>query len=210
MARIDAVWSVATGLSQIDLVTAAAFQAQNLLLSLRAGEPYSRGHEPWRSRRSAAPSRARGDDSASRPSWPRRAASPRAFRSRTRLGMVALADGIAALSCGRWDEGDAQRWPNAEATFRTECVGVIWELATLHHFRVWTFAFRGAYAEMMSYGHDVLDEARAAKRPLHSRDDWDVRRADRAAARRRSRSAHGTPSKKWRGAGRIGVSACSG
>jgi len=75
-------------------------------------------------------------------------------------GIVALADGIAAMSSGQWDEGDAHL-AEAEATFRTKCVGVIWELATLHHYRVWTFAFRGAYRQMMSYGHDVLNEARA-------------------------------------------------
>jgi eukaryotic-like serine/threonine-protein kinase len=75
-------------------------------------------------------------------------------------GIVALADGIAAMSAGQWAEGDAHL-AEAEATFRTKCVGVIWELATLHHYRVWTFAFRGAYRQMMSYGHDVLNEARA-------------------------------------------------
>ena len=159
MARIDAVWSAATGLSQIDLVTAAAFQARNLLLSLRAGEPsrlvralaleaISCALEGTRRHRRVIALLTAARRIATRMQEPHA------------LGMVALADGIAALSSGRWDDGEAAL-AAAEATFRTRCVGVIWELATLHHFRVWTFAFRGAYAEMMLYGHNVLDEARA-------------------------------------------------
>jgi len=158
LARIDAVWSVATGLSQIDLVTAAAFQARNLLLSLRAGEPYrvvralaleaiSCALEGTRRQQRVTALLAAARQIATRMQEPHA------------LGMVALAEGIAALSCGRWHEGEAAL-SSAETTFRTGCVGVIWELATLHHFRVWTFAFRGAYTEMMSYGHRVLDESR--------------------------------------------------
>ena len=158
LARIDAVWSAATGLSQIDLVTAAAFQARNLLLSLRAGEPYrivralaleaiSCALEGTRRHQRVTALLAAARQIATRMQEPHA------------LGMVALADGIAALACGRWHEGESAL-SSAETTFRTRCVGVIWELATLHHFRVWTFAFRGAYAEMMSYGHRVLDESR--------------------------------------------------
>ena len=159
LARIDALWSAATGLSQIDLVTAAAFQAQNLLLSLRAGEPsraaralaleaISCALEGTHRRRRVATLLATARGIAT------------SIREPHAAGIVALADGIAAMSSGQWDEGDAHL-AEAEATFRTKCVGVIWELATLHHYRVWTFAFRGAYRQMMSYGHDVLNEARA-------------------------------------------------
>ena len=159
LARIDALWSAATGLSQIDLVTAAAFQAQNLLLSLRAGEPsraaralaleaISCALEGTDRRRRVATLLATARGIATSIQEPHAA------------GIVALADGIAAMSSGQWDDGDAHL-AEAEATFRTKCVGVIWELATLHHYRVWTFAFRGAYRQMMSYGHDVLNEARA-------------------------------------------------
>jgi serine/threonine protein kinase len=159
LARIDAVWSAATGLSQIDVVTAAAFQAQNLLLSLRAGEP-SR----------AARALALEAISCALEGTQRRRrvetllATARAVATSIREphahGIVALAAGIAAMSSGQWDEGDAHL-AEAETTFRTKCVGVIWELATLHHYRVWTYAFRGAFRRMMSYGRDVLNEARA-------------------------------------------------
>ena len=64
--RIDAVWSAATGLSQIDPITAAALQARNLLLSLRAGEPF-RVASAGPPRPSAARSKARDETSASMP-----------------------------------------------------------------------------------------------------------------------------------------------
>jgi eukaryotic-like serine/threonine-protein kinase len=158
MARIDAVWSVATGLSQIDLVTAAAFQARNLLLSLRAGEPYRVVRALALEAISCALEGTRRHQRVTALLTAARQIATR-MQEPHALGMVALADGIAALSCGRWHEGEAAL-SSAETTFRTGCVGVIWELATLHHFRVWTLAFRGAYAEMMSYGHRVLDESR--------------------------------------------------
>lgn len=158
LARIDAVWSAATGLAQIDLITAASFQAHNLLLSLRAGEPYRVARAlaleamstvlegTSRERRAAAMLTAAREIAG-------RIQEPHA------LGMVALAGGVAAMSGGRWTEG-THALDDAEAVFRTRCVGVIWELATLHHFRVWSLAFRGAYREMMSHGHAVLNDAR--------------------------------------------------
>jgi serine/threonine protein kinase len=158
LARIDAVWSAATGLAQIDLITAASFQAHNLLLSLRTAEPYrvaralaleamSTALEGTAHGRRAAAMLAEAHELA------RRIQQPHA------LGMVALAEGVAAMSGGRWADG-AGALAQAEAVFRTRCIGVVWELATLHHFRVWSLAFRGEYREMMSYGHDVLNEAR--------------------------------------------------
>jgi serine/threonine protein kinase/tetratricopeptide (TPR) repeat protein len=158
MARIDAVWSVATGLSQIDLVTAAAFQARNLLLSLRAGEPYRVVRALALEAISCALEGTRRQQRVTALLTAARQIATR-MQEPHALGMVALADGIAALSRGQWRDGEAAL-SSAEATFRTQCVGVIWELATLHHFRVWTLAFRGGYAEMMSYGHRVLDESR--------------------------------------------------
>ena len=102
MARIDAVWSAATGLSQIDLVTAAAFQARNLLLSLRAGEPYRVVRALALEAISCA---LEGTRRHQRVTALLTAAQPIATRIQQphALGMVALADGIAALSCGRWD-----------------------------------------------------------------------------------------------------------
>src|SRR5207253_692003 len=38
--RVDVTWSTSTGLTLIDLVGAASFQTQNLLLALKAGEPF--------------------------------------------------------------------------------------------------------------------------------------------------------------------------
>ena len=40
MARIDATWSVAVALGTVDTVRGADFQTRNLILALKAGEPY--------------------------------------------------------------------------------------------------------------------------------------------------------------------------
>jgi hypothetical protein len=189
------------------LVTAAAFQARNLLLSLRAGEPYrvvralaleaiSCALEGTRRQQRVTALLAAG------------AADRDEDAGAHALGMVALADGIAALSCGRWQEGEAAL-SSAETTFRTGCVGVIWELATLHHFRVWTFAFRGAYAEMMSYGHRVLDESRQ-RNDLYTPATIGMFVERSSGCSPTIRTARGMPSRRWRGAGHIRASACSG
>jgi tetratricopeptide (TPR) repeat protein len=156
--RIDAVWSAATGLSQIDPITAAALQARNLLLSLRAGEPFRVARALALEAIGCALEGTRRDQRVDALLTVARELASEIQQPHA-LGMVALADGVASMCCGNWTEGE-RALASAETTFRTRCVGVIWELATLHHFRVWIFAFRGAYAEMMSYGHNVLDEAR--------------------------------------------------
>jgi eukaryotic-like serine/threonine-protein kinase len=158
LARIDAVWSAATGLAQIDLITAASFQAHNLLLSLRAGEPYRVARAlALEAMSSALEGTAREQRAALMLTAARQIAGR--IQEPHALGMVALADGVTAMSGGRWTDG-THALDEAEAIFRTRCVGVIWELATLHHFRVWSLAFRGAYREMMSHGHAVLNDAR--------------------------------------------------
>ena len=158
LAVIDAVWSAGTGLAQIDVITAAAFQARNLLLSLRAGEPYRVSRAlALEAMSSALEGTSRQHRTAALLTRARviaeRIQEPHA------LGMVALVDGVAAVSMGRWEDG-WRALADAEAIFRTRCAGVIWELATLHHHRVWALALRGLYGEMISYGTRVLDEAR--------------------------------------------------
>ena len=158
LAVIETVWSAGTGLAQIDLVTAAAFQARTLLLSLRVGEP------SWVSRAlaleamsSASEGTARGYRTAALLKQAREIAER--IGKPDALGMVGLADGVSAVSVGRWEEG-WRAFADAETIFRTQCEGVIWELATLHHHSVWALALRGLYAEMISYGTRVLAEAR--------------------------------------------------
>ena len=182
LARIDALWSAATGLSQIDLVTAAAFQAQNLLLSLRAGEPsraaralsleaISCALEGTHRRRRVATLLATARDIATSIQEPHAA------------GIVALADGIAAMSSGQWDEGDAHL-AEAEATFRYE---VRWR-----HLGTGDPTSLSCLDVRLPRGVSTDDVVRArriersprAKRSLHSCDDRDVRRADRAAVSR--------------------------
>ncbi len=158
LTRIDVCWSAAVGLSIVDTIRGADFQARNLLLSLAAGEPYRVARAlAWEAAHmcvQGGPARqrtARLIDAAD--ALARRIDHPHA------MGLVMLCRGIAGYMEGRWKDG-RQFSEQAEAIFRDRCTGVAWELDTAHSFSNWSLFFLGEVAELSRRLPLLLQEAR--------------------------------------------------
>ncbi len=156
--RIDVSWSAAIGLTMIDTIRGADFQTRNLLLALRAGEPYRLARAlAWQATHVSTA----GTPSARRVRQLLDAADRLAARigHPHALGLVTLARGIAAYFQGRWPE--ARRFCDAaEAIFRDRCTGVVWEVVTAQSFAQWSLFFLGEVAELAARLPRQLQEAR--------------------------------------------------
>lgn len=128
--QIDTCWSAAMGLGlvQQDPLHAFSFQTRNLLLSLRAGEPYRISRalalEAYYSALAGMRSRRRTEDLLARAT----ALAQRASRPHA-MGLCRMVSGFAAYSCGQWRRSAAVL-REAEAVLRDSCVGLSWELDT--------------------------------------------------------------------------------
>ena len=144
--RIDVCHVVAAGLGAVDLIRAADFQAQHLLLALRAGEPVrasraisfeaaqvaTRGG-PVRER--AAPILAKAEALAARLGQPHA------------IGLSVWAGGVAAYAMGEWKKA-AERCERAAEILREECTGVMWELTVANRFMLAALLYLGDIAEI--------------------------------------------------------------
>jgi eukaryotic-like serine/threonine-protein kinase len=145
--RIDICWSAALGLAIVDPVRGADFQTRNLLLALKAGEPY-------RVTRAlafeAAYLAADGGPAAPRVAELLSTASSIAERIGRphALGLVAFVSGMSATLFGRWHQGlsDLDR---ADTIFRERCTGVAWERAAAHMFSIWALWYSGNIGEFI-------------------------------------------------------------
>jgi serine/threonine protein kinase len=144
--RIDVSWSASAGLSMFDVLNGANFQARNLLLALRAGEPY-------RIARGLAWEAAHTSNSG-RPAWRRTERLLHAARTLAErinhphaLGLATMAAGIAEFTMGRWRPALAFLG-RAETILRQRCTGVAWELDTVHVFVLWALFYAGDLGEM--------------------------------------------------------------
>ena len=158
LTRIDVCGSAAVGLSIVDPVRAADFQARSLLLALRSGEPcriarslaIEAGHVATAgssARRRVGRILKKSEDLASRIGDPYLG------------GMVALATGIAAYLEGRWQRA-VECCDRAEKTFRDHCTNVAWELDTAHGFSIWSLYWLGQVGELSRRRQSLLVEAR--------------------------------------------------
>ncbi|MGK4009163.1 AAA family ATPase [Sorangium sp. So ce1036] len=143
--RIDVCWSAAMGLVIVDPTRGADFQARNLLLALKAGEPY-------RVTRALAFEAAYlavdGDASAPRVAELLSTAGSIAARLGRphALGLVAFVGGVTAALFGRWHQGIADL-DRADVIFRERCTGVTWERSWAHTFAVWALWYGGEIRE---------------------------------------------------------------
>jgi hypothetical protein len=146
--RIDTCGSVAVGLSMVDPIRAADFQARCLLLSLRCGEPYqivrALALEAGHAAVGGGPARHRVAQLLKKAHiLAHRVSNPRA------RGEVALAAGIAACMQGRWKRA-VRLCDRAEKVFREHGTGVAWEVDTA----------RGWAAEALQHSGQIVELAR--------------------------------------------------
>jgi hypothetical protein len=144
--RIDACFAVTLGLSLVDIVRAADFQARTLRLALDAGEPA-------RLARSFAVASGFATQEGGRT---QRGASA-LLREAERLAALAhdpyaqawlpLGRALAAFGDGRWRECVA-RCDEANARFRADCTNVSWELATTQAFALYAIGYLGELREL--------------------------------------------------------------
>lgn len=142
--RIDICWALAAGLGAVDLVRGADFHARQLLLALRAGEPY---------RVSRALSFEAAQSAAGGGSIRKRELAEKADALAQKVGhphAVALsiwANGIRAYLVGHWKKS-AEFCERAAEELRDRCTGVMWELAMAHRFMLSSLVYLGEIAEV--------------------------------------------------------------
>src|SRR5262249_25502951 len=159
LTRIDVCWSAGAGLSVVDTIRGADFQARGLLLSLAAGEP-SRVARALAMEAAHAASAGGSNRKATSRLLERAGELASRVEDPYASGMVALARGVSAYLEGRWAVAQ-QECDCAESIFRERCTGVAWELDTSHAFALWGLSHQGAVAELSRRWPILLNLARA-------------------------------------------------
>jgi eukaryotic-like serine/threonine-protein kinase len=157
--RIDVFWSVATGMTIADPIRGAEFQTHDLILALRAGEPYRISRAlAWE----AAHVAMQGIRLKHRSEAHLAAADALAAELQRphATGMARMSRGVAAYFHG--DFKLCQRCcEEAAQIFRNSCTGVSWELETCNAFAFWTLYFNGEYGELTRRYTTLIAEVRA-------------------------------------------------
>jgi eukaryotic-like serine/threonine-protein kinase len=154
--RIDICWSVSTALGMIDNIRGADFSACNLLLALRAGEPY-RIARALTIEVAYSAGTSWGRDQAARLLETAEALARRLDHSHA-LGMVTMAKGVSRFLAGDWPSA-REFCDLAEDTFRDHCTGVAWELDTTRTISLWSLFFMGDIARLKSRLPNLIREA---------------------------------------------------
>jgi eukaryotic-like serine/threonine-protein kinase len=157
--RIDVCWSAAAGLSVVDTIRGADFQARGLLLSLAVGEPSRIARSLAMEAAHAASTGGSNRKTTSR-LLNRASELANGVKDPYASGMVALARGVCAYLEGQWTLAQLE-CDRAETIFRDGCTGVAWELDTSHAFALWALSHQGAVAELSRRWPILLDLARA-------------------------------------------------
>jgi len=145
LAKIDVCWTATLGLGMVDPLRSACFQAQNLLLSLRAGDPYRAA----RALALEAPFAAGSGSSRARVTELLDQARALAIRSQSQhaLALVPACTGAAFFFEGRFARS-LDALDQAEQLLRERCAGVSWERATTLTFAAWNLWFLGDLREL--------------------------------------------------------------
>jgi hypothetical protein len=154
---IDTCWSVALGLSLVDPIQGADFQARHLLLALDAREPYRIARafamEVVYCATMGQSMRRRGE---------RLLALGRSLCARLdnphASGLLQWSEGVMGYLSGQWRTG-FEYSSGAEEVFRNQCRGVAWELASARAFSLWSLYYLGRIEEISRRVPVLLKEA---------------------------------------------------
>jgi tetratricopeptide (TPR) repeat protein len=155
--RIDTCWTVATGLSVVDTIQGADFQARHLRLSLHAGEPYriaralalEAGHHATRGMSGQKRALELLD---------RAEALAHQLDDPHTLGLTTAVRGVNAALTFDWQTSRGLT-AQADTMFRQYCQNVAWELATCMRFHFVALFFLGDIAELSWRAPDALEDA---------------------------------------------------
>ncbi len=156
--RVDACWAVAIGLSMVDPIRGAEFQARHLERALEAGEPYrvaralavDAAHTASLGRRGAA---------RAGPVIDRAEAIARRIDHPHAVGLVEGMRATCAFFAGRWKEA-FERSERADAVLRERCTNVAWELATNTRFNFVALYYMGRLRELARRVPERFETAR--------------------------------------------------
>jgi tetratricopeptide (TPR) repeat protein len=146
LTQIDACWAACMGLSMVDPIRAAAIQAENLLLALRAGEPNRLARAMLMECGHRATT---GDVKNQRTSTflemaralVRQGSEPLAH------GRIAFVEGLQDYFSGRW-RGALVSFDRAIDIFRDRCAGAVWELDTAKVLSLFSLYYLGEMTEL--------------------------------------------------------------
>jgi hypothetical protein len=157
LTSVDVTWGLAVGLSAIDPIRGAYLQARNLLLALRAGEPYR-----------VARSMALEAIHVATAGTPAATTTQRLLETADSLakktgnwhavGLVSLGNGVAAYLQGRWRDG-LVHCEAGESVFRERCVGTYWEINTARAFGLYCRMYLGEFRELVARCPSTVREA---------------------------------------------------
>jgi serine/threonine protein kinase len=155
--RIDTCWSMTTGLSVVDSMRGADYQARHLRLALRAGEPNRIARALAME---AAHSAAGGNRTHQRTQHLAREATRMAVRlgNDDVFGLAAVTTGVAAFLEGRWRSA-LEEMDQAARILRERCPGAAHELATAEAYALTALLYLGELAEMARRLPPLIQEA---------------------------------------------------
>jgi hypothetical protein len=155
--RIDTCWAVGVGMAVVDMVRGADFQARQLVLALRAGEPSRVARALALEGAYVAMGGNRSRDRARRLIQASHTLAERASHPYA-VGLATLSAGIAAWLDGRWQEARVLS-DQAEEILRERCTGALWELLLAQLFGLASLFFLGEIAALSRRLPSLLEEA---------------------------------------------------
>ena len=157
--KLDIAWTGAVGISMVDVMRGAEFQARYTLLALKSGDPS-------REALGIAAELALGGMNGGRS----RQKTDRLFTEAIQLandtqnphalGFALSMKGVASWMLGDWDDC-YEKNEKAAAIFREKCSGVDWELTTAHTFALSALVFLGRWSDHARIFPDLVQQAEA-------------------------------------------------